>query len=338
MKNLVFGLIILIAFDNCQAQEFSVMFYNVENLFDCEDDSLKNDEDYLEGGMRAWNFSKYRRKLNNISKVIVSASEWDSPSLVGMCEVESDRALYDLTRTTGLKNLGYSYVHYESADARGVDVALLYRTMDVKLIRSDTLCVSFPDSPKSKTRDVLFAAFIVQGVDTLNVFVCHLPSRLGGETATDEKRRIVAGRIRKKVDDLLHINAGSNILIMGDMNDYPDNNSMRDVLKAKHPDDAGTDGDLFNLMYPMHLKGDGTHKYEAEWGALDQIIVSNALKNGKGRFVSKSANIVKLPYLLVEDGKFFGMKPFRTYEGVKYAGGYSDHLPVSVKIKMTDKK
>ncbi len=314
------------------SEKFQILFYNVENLFDCEDDTAKLDEEYLEGGLRAWNFPKYRRKLTNIAKVIVGSSEWDPPAIVGMCEVESEEALNDLVHTTGLKNLGYGFVHFESPDVRGVDVALLYRNRDFHLINAMPLRIDFPNLPKSKTRDLLYASFLVQNRDTVHFFVCHFPSRLGGELETNGKRRYVASVLKAKIDEILVLDHNANIVVMGDMNDYPTNESLIEVLGAVEPLDSIESTRLYNLMFPLHDRGEGTHKYEAEWGVLDQLIVSGSLIKGLNGLKCEPAEIVRIPFLLEKDEKYFGEKPFRTYNGLKYIGGFSDHLPIKMKI------
>lgn len=313
---------------------YRVMCYNVENYFDCVDDSLTDDSEYLPGGMRGWNYEKYTRKQANISKVIAAVGGWEAPALVGLCEIESEKCMWDLTRHSGLKNMNYRFVHFESPDPRGVDVALLYQAMFFKPVRKQAINIRFPFSEKSRTRDVLFVSGIVPTGDTLHVFVCHFPSRLGGELESEEKRNFVASVVRQKTDSLFAANAKSNILIMGDFNDYPTDKSIFDVLGALPPVKNAGFGKLYNLMYPVHFAGKGSHKHEGSWGALDQIIVSgNLLINNS--FSCKEAAVFEAPFLLEEDNKFLGKQPFRTYNGMKYQAGFADHLPVFVDFFIT---
>ncbi len=312
---------------------WKVMCYNVENLFDCVDDSLTNDSEYLPGGMRGWNYEKYTRKQANVSKVIAAIGGWDPPVLVGLCEVESEKCLWDLTRYSGLKSMKYRFVHFESPDARGVDVALLYQPSAFKPLVKQAIGIHFPQS-NSRTRDLLYVSGTVPTGDTLHVFVCHFPSRLGGELESEEKRNFVASVVRQKVDSLLTANAKSNILIMGDFNDYPTNTSMSVILGAAKPEMPFATKQLYNLMYPIHLAGKGSHKHEGEWGALDQIVVSgNLLLNNT--FKCHEANVFEADFLLVDDEKFLGKQPFRTYNGMKYQAGFADHLPVFVDFEMS---
>lgn len=313
-----------------EKRNFKIMCYNVENYFDCVDDSLTNDSEYLPTGMRGWNYTKYEKKQNNIAKVITALGGWEAPALVGLCEVESEKGLFDLTHYSGLKNLKYKYLHHESPDPRGVDVALLYQPRKFKPFHNEAIRINFPQSPTSKTRDILFASGIIPNGDTLHVFVCHFPSRLGGELESDDKRMFVASVVRSKVDSLFKMNERPKIVIMGDFNDYPTNKSIVKVLKAEPITDTVSSRSLYNLMYKLHSEGKGSHKHQGEWGALDQMIVSGSLLNTNESIftIQSDAHFFDADFLLENDKEFLGKQPFRTYVGMKYQDGYSDHLPI----------
>lgn len=313
-----------------EKQNFRIMCYNVDNFFDCKHDSLSNDTEFLPTGIRAWNFSKYQKKQTNISKVIVAAGGWEAPALVGLCEIENDKCLYDLTHYSGLKNIGYNYLHHDSPDPRGIDVALLYQPILFKPIHNEAVRIRFSQTPENKTRDILFVKGIIPTGDTLHVFVCHLPSRLDGEMASEGKRKFVASVIRSKVDSIFNVNQRPKIVIMGDFNDYPTNSSMVEVLKANPISDNITPNYLYNMMYKMHLAGKGSNKYKGEWGVLDQIIVSGDLLDSSKSFftLQGNAHIFDAGFLLENDNAYLGKQPFRTYIGMKYHDGFSDHLPV----------
>lgn len=334
MKKLVLAFACTLLLQGMPAQPnggsvFRVMSYNVENLFDLDDDSLTRDEEYIPGGMRGWSYSRYRQKLIHIGRVLV-AGGWDPPAVVGLCEIESRKALLDLTRYSTVKNLGYRFVHYESPDARGVDVALLYQQEYFQPVSHKPVRICYPHAPASRTRDILYVSGTVPTGDTLHLFVCHFPSRLGGELESEQNRMFVASVLRSQVDSILLRHQQHGIVIMGDFNDYPDNRSMQEILGAVHPDESK--GDLINLMFPLHEAGKGSHKHAGEWGALDQIIVSRNLLGNNNRFrtLTPEATLLNLPFLLEEDKKYLGFQPFRTYNGMKYQGGYSDHLPVYI--------
>lgn len=334
MNRLPISIVVVMLLQGITAQTsemntFRVMSYNVENLFDLDDDSLTRDEEYLPGGIRGWNYTRYRKKLIHIGRVLV-AGGWNPPAVVGLCEIESRKTLNDLTHNSAVKSLEYRFVHFESPDTRGVDVALLYQKEMFRPVNQKAISIVYPHAPGVHTRDLLYVAGKVPTGDTLHCFVCHFPSRLGGELESEPNRRFVASVLRQQVDSLLAIQRNSKIIIMGDFNDYPDNVSMNEVLGAVDPETA--EGDLINLMFPLHKSGKGTHKHAGKWGALDQLIISRALLDPTSKFHTKAdgATIFSLPFLLEEDSKFFGYQPFRTYAGMKYQGGYSDHLPVYV--------
>ena len=311
---------------------FKIVSYNVENLFDCVDDSLTKDEEYLPGGLRAWNNVKYKKKQANISRVIAAIGGWEAPAIVGLCEIESEKCMWDLTHYSGLKNLRYKFVHHESPDARGADVALMYQPDVFKPIHNKAIRIDFPNAPQSKTRDILYVSGIVPSGDTLHCFVCHFPSRLGGELESEDRRMFVASVLRSKVDSIFKQSVNANIVIMGDFNDYPTNESMHGILKALSPDENRSANELYNLMFPIHISGQGSHKHEGEWGALDQIIVSGNLLNPASSIYTlpSDAHVFNADFLLVDDEKYLGKQPFRTYTGMKYQDGFADHLPVYV--------
>lgn len=314
-------------------KNFKVVFYNVENFFDTENNPDTADEEYLSGGMRGWNYTKYNAKQTNIAKVIAAIGGWDPPALVGMCEVESEKCLTDLTKHSGLKSFGYEFAHFESPDARGIDVALLYQPSQFELLTKRAINVKFPNFPNTTTRDILYVSGLVPTNDTLHVFVCHYPSRLGGELESEVRRVNVATILRTHVDSIYTMSPTANILIMGDFNDYPDNRSMTETLKAKMPVES-TSADplqLYNMAYPLHLSGKGTYKYSGEWGMLDQMIVSGNLLQSASFSTSKNdIKIFDADFLLEDDATHLGKKPFRTYIGMRFNGGFSDHLPVMI--------
>lgn len=342
-KYLLFGLLVIIqcvGAETIQKQSFRTMCYNVENYFDCVNDSLTKDEEYLPGNMRGWNYNRYVQKQANIARVIVAVGGWTPPALVGLCEVESRKAIVDLTRYSTLSNLRYNFVHYESPDARGVDVALLYQPDVFQLIESQPVSVTFPDERGSTTRDILFAAGRVPSGDTLYVFICHFPSRLGGEMESSSKRNRAAAILKQELDSVLYKNSNANIIIMGDFNDYPDNESMEKVLQASYPEKPFRSSCLYNLMFPLHKGGKGTHKHDGDWGTLDQIIVSGNLLNESTDFYTSvdAVNIFDADFLSEADNKFLGKQPFRTYVGMRYNGGFSDHYPVYIDLWYVNKK
>ncbi|NDV58380.1 endonuclease [Bacteroides sp. 519] len=328
-------LILLTFFPFCYAQEnlLRIMFYNVENLFDTEKDSVKQDEEFLPQSIRAWHYGRYKKKLTNISRVITAVGEWSPPSIVGLCEVENDRVLQDLTKYSPLKEHGYRYVMTDSPDARGIDVALLYQRDQFKLLGYQSIKIDLVDRA---TRDLLHVTGIVQTLDTLDIIVAHFPSRSQGQKASEPYRIKAAKTMRKTVDSLFIIRRAPRIIIMGDLNDYPKNKSISQILNARIPQKESCENNqLYHLLADKSKSSNyGSHKYQGEWGLLDHIIVSGLLLDTSGALYTnrEHSHIATLPFLLTPDEKYGGQRPFRTYHGMKYEGGYSDHLPVYVDL------
>ena len=302
---------------------FCVMSYNVENLFDCRHDSLKNDYEFLPAANRHWTYKKYRKKLDDIARVILAVGRWSPPALVGLCEIENDSVLYALTHYSLLRTLQYRYLITHSDDERGIDVGLLYQRQLFKPLIQHELQIPRPAGFRRPTRNILHVCGLLLNQDTLDVLVCHFPSRTGGAHASEPYRLSAANIMRQCVDSLYAIRKTPQILIMGDFNDYPHNQSIRQII--------GQNPTLHHLLaQETEKKRKGSYKYKGEWGLLDHIIVSPTLLHPNAPlYVEKdSGHIFHPEFLLIEDKKFGGYQPFRTYLGMKYQGGFSDHLPV----------
>ena len=307
-----------------------VMFYNVENLFDTKDDSLKRDDDFTPRGIKGWSNRKYFTKLKHIYQTIMGVGGWEPPAVVGLCEVENRFVLQELITRTPLRKLGYDVLHEESPDRRGIDVAMLYRPSKFQPIRYQAINITFPFDTDSKTRDVLYVKGSVLNQDTVHIFINHWPSRFGGHLETDPKRNFVASVVRQTVDSIYTAEPTANIVIMGDLNDSPHDESVAEILRARKELEGLADKDLFNMMIALEEAGKGTHKHQDHWGILDQIIVSSPLLNRENglRIRNRQAAIYEGNFLIQLEDKKLGAKPFRTYSGAQYIGGYSDHLPI----------
>lgn len=321
---------------------FRVVSWNIENLFDTHHDSLKNDHEFLPDAMRHWNYGRYKRKQADLARVITAIGEWNPPALVGLCEVENDSVLRDLTRRSPLKALSYRYVMTDSPDLRGIDVALLYQRDLFKLLSYRSIRIP-PFKQHRPTRDLLHVSGLLLTGDTLDVMVCHLPSRSGGAKESEPYRLFVAAKLRAEADSILNARRHPQLIIMGDFNDYPTNKSIREVLGAKAPPATSESQDISPLKL-YHLlarkaksKDFGSYKYQGEWGLLDHLIVSGSLLNQSGCFFTneEKANVCLLPFLLKEDEKYGDKEPFRTYKGMKYQGGISDHLPIYTDFELS---
>src|SRR6056297_2430791 len=310
---------------------YKIMFYNVENLFDTENDSLKNDEEFLPDGDSYWTKSKYFNKLNNIYKVIIAVGEWNPPAIVGICEIENRNVLSDLVTKTPLVKFEYQIVHHESPDRRGIDVGLLYRDELFKPLYDKAIAVNFPDNPDYKTRDILYVKGIANNTDTLHIFVNHWPSRWGGQLESEGNRVTAAQTLKNTVDSIFNRNPYSNIIITGDFNDKPVNKSLKEVLQAELNFESIKHNRLYNASYYLQqTQNIGSHKYQGEWAMLDQFIISGFLLNKKNDLYTTldDIHVFNKDFLLGPDESFYGYKPNRTFIGYKYNGGYSDHLPI----------
>ena len=333
MRSLLIFVLCLLT-TSLQAQDnslFRVMSWNVENLFDTRHDSLKNDREFMPDALRHWHYGRYKKKLDDVARVITAVGGWTPPALVGLCEVENDSVLHDLTRYSSLKEQGYRYVMTNSPDERGIDVALLYQRDRFKLLAHRSIPVGTFSKQSRPTRDILHASGLLLTGDTLDVLVCHLPSRSGGARESEPYRLFVAGKLRTQVDSLIAARQHPQLIIMGDFNDYPTNPSIARVLEAVAPPASPIPHKLYHLLARKALRRDfGSYKYQGEWGLLDHLIVSGTLLDASTNFFTdeSKADVYRLPFLLTKDEKYGGLQPFRTYYGMKYQGGYSDHLPI----------
>jgi predicted extracellular nuclease len=305
-------------------------FYNVENLFDTENDSLTNDDEFTPEGNRRWTNYKYQRKLHHTAKAILCIGEWKNTAIVGLAEVENRKVLEDLVQTSELKKLDYQIIHYPSSDRRGIDVAMLYQKSRFTPIFHQNIKVSFKADPYYRTRDMLYCKGLLLG-DTLHWFMCHWPSRYGGQKQSEPKRIAAAQTLKMVIDSITGEVPNANVVIGGDFNDQWDSKSL--LLHLKACKSNVTNCTLVNLMAtaPVTI---GSHKYQGSWAFLDQIIVSKSLLNPLNSInvTQAKAQVTTTPSLLEEDLKYPGKKPFRTFVGFRYNDGFSDHLPVYIDL------
>lgn len=214
-------------------------------------------------------------------------------------------------------------------------MALLYQPASFRLLISQKIRIPSDSLGMRPTRDILYASGRVVSGDTLDVFVCHLPSRVGGAEKTDPYRLWVARRIRQAADSVMAKRQNPRLIIMGDFNDYPDGKSLQEGLRVSALSDEPDVCALYNLMENQQ---EGTYRYKGEWGVLDQMVVNGGLlqPNVRTRTSKEKAAILRFPFLLEEDNVYGGEMPFRTYKGRRYHGGYSDHLPVLLELQVEE--
>jgi predicted extracellular nuclease len=336
MRILKFLLVFFICFNlsGAFAQQVRIVFYNVENLFDTRDDSLTNDQEFLPEGDRKWTYERFRRKIVRIYQTLVALGEGEMPAVIGLCEIENREVLNRLIYDTPLSRLKYQVVHRESPDARGIDVALLYRP-DVFHFDS-AAWLRVPLSGKETTREILMVKGRLWETDTIYFYVNHWPSRYGGAGGSAAKRLAAASTLAVSVKDVFLTSSHSNIVIMGDFNDEPGDESLLAIneILANNPVDG-----LFRLAN-LSVKSsvtdlEGTIKHQGSWSVFDQVLVSQAMIEGVNgcRLAVEKAQVFKADFLLETDEVYTGYKPFRTYSGPGYHNGFSDHLPVSIIIE-----
>lgn len=307
-------------------------FYNLENLYDTVNNPNVDDEEFLPASDRKYNTSIYLDKLDRLSDVISQMGTDITPdglALLGVAEIENDTVLTDLTRTEKLKNRKWKFVHYNSPDKRGVDVALFYNPKYFKVLYSRPLFVQLPGGAKDAffTRDILYVKGLLDG-DTCHVFVNHWPSRSGGEERSIPARAAAAGTAKKCIDSIMSVNANSKVLLMGDLNDDPVSPSLTKVLGAKGDVEKVKPNDMYNPWVEMYKKGIGTSPYQDAWGLFDQVLCSGAWLNKEqtGYHYHKQV-LFNREFMVQKTGKWRGYSK-RTWDGITYNYGYSDHFPV----------
>jgi predicted extracellular nuclease len=329
----------LILTGSCVAQQeerLGVMFYNVENLMDTIDNPIKRDDEFVPDSEKQWNSERYAAKLNNLSRVISSAGI-ELPAIVGLSEVENKAVVEDLANENALASAGYQVIHFDSPDERGIDNALLIDPSRIKVLDAYAIHVELPANNGGSTRDILYACLMVKGAkEELHVFVNHWPSRYEGEEVSRPRRIMAASVLKANVDSLNELYEDPHIIIMGDMNDTPFDESVMVTLGASAMDDAYEDEALVNLVASYQKNNEGSYNYKGNWQALDQIIVSEILlqENSPVRVDRRKTVFVRNDFQMYESSKY-GVMPSRTYGGPNYYGGYSDHLPVYTELLLT---
>lgn len=310
----------------------AVMFYNLENFYDLENDSLKQDDEFLPDGDRRWSPYRFYTKLNRIAKVLTNTGNWEPPAIIGVCEVENRQVLEKLVNYGTLKSWNYQIIHKDSPDERGIDVAALYRP-SLFYPLSYRYFSPVRENEPVLTREILYLCGVIAGTDTLHIFFNHWPSRYSGLMESRPLRKQAALRLKSEIEKLRKLHHDPLIIIMGDFNDQPEDESMLLHLEAGR--ETGQPGHLCNLSFEWIKQGKGTLKFQSQWNIFDQIIVSESLLNRNSSLFSlpEDARILDAPFLLEPDDKYTGFKLSRTYEGFTWHGGYSDHLPVLLMIR-----
>ena len=301
---------------------YSIGFYNLENLYDTENDPNTLDDDFTDDSDKNWNEDRLQKKVYKLGKIISQLGYEDvshSPVIVGVAEVENSSVLDDLISSKYLKSKGYSYAHFDSPDERGIDNALLFREEYFKVLEkhTHTLMLQTPEGQRDYTRDILHVKGSLDG-NVIHILVNHWPSRRSGNDETVYKRVAAANKNREIMGTILLEEPDAKILIMGDFNDDPTSKSIV-TLKGD---------DLYNPMEQLLTRDEGTLNYHGNWNLFDQVLMTNNFLKPHDNPLRYEKSSIYNPIELQEySGKYKG-NPFRTYAGDRYLGGYSDHFPV----------
>jgi hypothetical protein len=335
MKILLLAMLISIAIG--LKSQTVIAFYNLENFYDTVDNPITIDEEFTPGGLKKYGKAIYTDKIFHLATVL-SCIGWqydaNGPVLIGVAEIENDTVLQDLRNHFLLRERKYQFIHFDSRDARGVDVALFYKPHKFTPLFSDKLAVALPGGAKEAafTRDILYVKGLL-GKDTLHVFVNHWPSRRGGEERSAPAREAAAAVCRKAMDSIQLFSPNASIIVMGDLNDNPSDKSIRKILRSTGVRDKVEGNMLFNPWVDFLRMGVGTLAHNDTWGLFDQILVSQPMTDTITQgWKFDQAFIFYRPYLTETAGKYRGY-PKRTWEGNTYNGGFSDHFPTYIVLK-----
>lgn len=323
------------AFAQKQNYKVSVVaFYNLENFYDTVDNPIVNDNEFTPKGERNYNTEIYLNKVGKLASVLAQMGTDENPktpegpAIIGVAEIENDTVLTDLIHHPLIQKRGYQFIHYDCKDARGVDVALLYNPKYFTPEASQSLFVHLPSGAKDSyfTRDVLWVKGKLDG-ETIHVYVNHWPSRLGGEERSAPGRAAAAMVSKKHIDSIIKVDGDQKYIIMGDLNDDPISPSITKVLQAKGKIEEVKAGGIFNPWIEMYKNGFGTLAYQDAWGLFDQIMISQKwLDKKQDGFFFYKAFIFNRDFLTENNGRYKNY-PMRTWDGLTYRGGYSDHFP-----------
>ena len=316
------------AYDEIKYNMHSIAFYNLENLFDLTDDKHTNDNDFLPISVKKWTPKRYDNNLRKLGYAISNIGKTETgkhPDLVGLAEVENAKVIEDLINSQHLQDYNYSYVHYDSPDERGIDVALLYNPNAFKVINSETFSIELTNEKglPDYTRDILLVTGLLDE-EEIHIIINHWASRREGEKETEFKRLASSNKVGEIILRLRLQYEDPKIVVIGDFNDEPHNKSIKQLL----------DGfELHNPMASIRSYSRGSTYHNRKWNLFDQILLSvNFLKSSNHSLELYKANIFDKDFLKLFNGPYKG-SPFRTYVGKKYKGGYSDHFPVYAVFK-----
>lgn len=307
-------------------------FYNVENFYA---NRSENEQSFLPSNFSKWKENRYNLKVDKISFAVAKIGKRETdqlPFLVGFAEVENKLVLQDLIQHDNLKDGNYDYVMYESLDERKINVGCIYRKEFITVNKSEPLRVIFQDplGDKSYTRDILYLETTLAG-ETIFFFMVHLPSKLDKEL-NQMKRKYLLQKIRSKIDGILSENPAAKVVLMGDFNDTPTNEDLREAINTRSRKDEVLAMEMYNPMVELMSYKRGSLVHQKQWMLFDQMMFSKGFLNQNGTIKHVKTEIFDAMFLTTNIDKQ-GAFPHRSFVGSKYLGGYSDHFPVYTIIK-----
>ncbi len=306
----------------------AIGFWNVENLYDTLNDKWKNDEDFTPEGINRWNSERYWTKIDHLATVISKIATDITPdglAILGLCEIENKSVLQDLVKSPHLKKRNYQFVHIEGPDIRGVDPSFIYNPLYFQLKKAVAYRVRLVTDSTHKTRDILVVSGLLSG-EPATILVNHWPSRRGGEMLSRANRNAAAKIARHIADSVTKADPEAKVLIMGDLNDDPVNESVKKYIGTYADFQLPKEDKYFNPMEKPYKKGIGTLAWQDSWNLFDQILLNkNWISGNYSTWQYYKVRIFNKDFLKADHGNFKGY-PFRTYSGGSYTGGYSDHF------------
>ncbi len=313
----------------------SLVFYNVENLYDTINDPAVDDDDFTPLGFKHWNIQKYFKKIDQISKVLSQVGP-TLPIFIGLSEVENKRVLLDLVSSKYLASRMYKIIHRESPDRRGADVAFLFDEQYFNCLGFDVIEIPLLNEQGEQdfTRDILHVYGNLCNDIPIHFYINHWPSRREGVELSEEKRCKAAEKLKAHIHEVLEGNENSYVIVMGDFNDEPDDKSLVQGLESVGVLGELTHKNLFNLHHRYYLEKKGSVAHKGIWKMYDQILVNKNCLFWDNPLVNMySGKILHKKWMMYKDKKSGALFPNKTYSGDKYHQGYSDHLPVYINFE-----
>ena len=322
---------------------YSVAFWNVENLFDEEFSTHRTEKlkRALGRDLAGWTPELRDAKIAQLASAISSMNQGSGPDLLGVCEVENAVVMTLLTQALRdrLPARNYDFVHADTSDQRGIDVAFIF---DADLFTApEDQRFHHVVMRRTATRDILQVNFTTHRGRTWAVFANHWPSRSGGQYESAGYRAI-AGETLAYFHERVREVHGNNtpVLVMGDFNDEPfDDSLVRHALSTRQAArvERGQNAYLLNLTWDLLGQQEGSFYFNNAPNMLDQFLVNAAMLGGDSaiRIKPGSVEMIRRPRM-VRTGAYPSPIPFGGMGRPVNLAGYSDHSPIACTVTELD--